>query len=159
MKTDPNVEYDYIRLPKTLCEKIKQLDNPDNYIQEYIEGSKNEIKAGFDSFDEEILGYRAGMAKLRKDFQEAYKEATDSHYKAWQEFDKNRQSLRNMAEQAVKELLPLTQEVEKLNGMINKVNTWDIQRFIEMIEKLKSHLYGEDRNIIEFLVNNYKKKE
>ena len=159
MKIPSDVECDYIRLPKILCKKIEQLDDPMNFIQEYIDASKREIKASFDAFDDDILEYMASMQLLKSKFKSAADEAIKANYQVWEDMDKKRLSLRTQIAACVAELNPLQEEVERLNVQLNKVNTWDIQRFIEMIEKLKGHLYGEDRNIIEFLVNNYKKKE
>jgi prefoldin subunit 5 len=159
MKINPNEEKELVWLPKSVVEKIKQLENSDNFIQEYLDQSKRDIRANFETFDDEVLGYRASMIKAKSEFQKAADEAIKANYAVWQDFEENKKSLRSQVESCVAELRPLTEEVDRLSKEIAKVKTWDIERFVDMIEKLKSHLYGEERNILEFLINNYKKKE
>lgn len=158
MKIDPNEEKELVWLPKSIVTKIKQLENSDNFIQEYLDDSKRDIKANFDTFDDEILGYRASMVKVKTEFNKAADEAIKANYQVWLDFDKKRASLRAQVDQCVAELKPLTEEVEKLNGLLKQVHTWDIERFLEMLNRVQGHLYGEERNILEFLIKNYKKE-
>ena len=151
-------EKELIWLPKSLVKKIKDLDDPNNFIQQYLDDSKREIKASFETFDDEIIGYRANMIKVKSEFKKAADECISANYKVWEDFDKKRDELRIKVAAATEELSPMIQEFEKLTALINKVDGWKIERFLETLEKLKGHLYGEERNIIEFLVKNYKKE-
>jgi peptidoglycan hydrolase CwlO-like protein len=159
MKIDPNESKELIWLPKSIVEKIKQLENSDNFIQEYLDQSKRDIRANFETFDDEVLGYRASMVKAKSEFQKAADEAIAANYKVWQDFEEKKKSLKAQVEACVSEIKPLTEEMNRLNAEIQKIKHWDIERFLEMIEKLKGHLYGEERNILEFLILNYKKKD
>lgn len=157
MNTNKEQEYNYIRLPKSICEKIKQLENPENFILDYIELSKRDIMSNFEAFDDEILTYRGNMAKLKSEFKKVVDEALDANYKVWEDFDKQRKSIRAQVDQMKKELEPLTKELEEISGLMSKVNSWNIQHFLDMLTKIQGHLYGEDRKILEFLINNYGK--
>jgi chromosome segregation ATPase len=158
MKINPNEEKELVWLPKSIAEKLKQLENSDNFIQDYLDSSKRDIRANFETFDDEILGYRASMVKAKLEFQKAADEAIAANYKVWQDFEEKKKSLSAQVESCVAEIKPLTEEFNRLNAEIQKIKTWDIERFVEMLSKLKSHLYGEERNILEFLVKHYKKE-
>jgi cell division protein FtsB len=101
----------------------------------------------------------ASMQLLKTRFKQAADEAIKANYEVWEDMDKKRVSLRAQIAKCVAELEPLKDEITTLNAQINKINSWDIERFIDLVDKLKGHLYGEDRKIIEFFVQNYKKKE
>ena len=55
------------------------------------------------------------------------------------------------------ELTPLIQEITELKKLCNSVDTWGISNLVESISKLKN-LYGTEKEMFEFLVNNFKEQ-
>lgn len=150
-------EKDLVWLPKSLCKKIKELEDTDKFILDYIEESKKDIKLNIDSLDDEVLVYKGLMAKARTAFQEAKTEALEANYATWESFDKESKNISSKAIALKDSLGPLTQELEKINGLIDKVRTHRIDELISTIEKFNS-LYGQNKEVFEFLLNNFGKE-
>jgi hypothetical protein len=151
-------EKDLVWLPKNLCKKIKELEDTDKFILDYIEESKKDIQLNIEAFDEEILIYKGLMAKARQGFLEAKTEALETNYAIWDSFDKESKNIYDKSSKLKDSLGPLTQELEKINGLIDKVRTHRIDELMSTIEKFNS-LYGQNKEVFEFLLNNFGKED
>jgi hypothetical protein len=160
MNEEPK-KYVSLYLPASQADRLKALeeDGINNFVEEYMEQSKRDLKATMDSMDDEIIQYKAFMIDARKKFKAAKEAELEANWALWDEFEDQKKSLYNKAQQAAEQLKPLTEELEKIKGLMDGIDKWGIERFLEMLEKVKNHLYGGERNILEFLVKNYKKDE
>lgn len=152
-------ETELVWLPKSLAKKIASVKNSDNFVLEYIEDSKREIKNDLDAFEDEIISYKAAMIKFREEFKKAKQEQIEANYVVWDKFEEDRKSIRDLATKAATELRPLTEELEKINSELSKISKYQMKDFVNTIREISGMLYGENRNILEFLVANYKKSE
>lgn len=149
-------EKELVWLPKDLAKKVESLKDSDNFVLKYIEESKRDIKANLDSLDDEIVQYKGLMAKARSSFKEAKEDALEANYALWESFDNERKSLKAKAEQMVESLKPLTEELKKINEQLNNIHVYRFKEVIDVIDAF-SNLYGDKREILEFLLKNYKK--
>ena len=151
----------YLYLPESQAKKLEALKEGDleNFIFEYIQQSKKELSIQLDEMDEDIIQYKAAMIDARKKFKAAKEEMLEANYAMWEEFDEQKKSIRSKAEEVVEELKPLTEKLSEIVVLINSIEKWKIEGFLETINKIKDSLYGENKNIIEFLVKNYKRNE
>jgi hypothetical protein len=151
----------YLYLPESQAKKLEALKEGDleNFIFEYIQQSKRELSIQLDEMDEDIIQYKAAMIDARKKFKAAKEEMLEANWAMWEEFDEQKKSIRSKAEEVVEELKPLTEELTKIGNLMNNVKKWEIENFLDMLDKIKYHLHGDNKNIIEFLVKNYKRNE
>jgi len=148
-------------LEESQAKKLEALKEGDleNFIFEYIQQSKRELSIQLDEMDEDIIQYKAAMIDARKKFKAAKEEMLEANWAMWEEFDEQKKSIRSKAEEVVEELKPLTGELSKISLMMNSIKQWEIERFLKMLNAIGEHLYGENKNIIEFLVKNYKRDD
>lgn len=151
-------EYEYCRIPKSLAKKIADLKCPDNFVLDYIEESKKDIKSNFDFLGEEILIYRGEMAKARADFTKVKEDALAANYALWESFEAEKKSIWEKSKELQNALKPLTEELAKINKAIDSLNTYRMDELIKTIQTF-SGLWGENKEMLEFLMKNYKKNE
>jgi len=153
-------EKTHVYLPVSLAKKVKELENSDNFVLEYIERSKKSMMANLDSMDEEVLMYKANMVKARKEFGAAVEEMLAADYKVWEKFDEDRKSTYGMAKQMVESLQPLKAELESIKKLMDSINTWRANDLLELLQAINSNaVNGETRNMMKFLMENYKQEK
>ena len=150
-------EKEIVWLPKKLADKVKALENSDNFVDDYIEQSRTEIRANLDTFDSEIIEYRANMIKARKAFEIAKDEMIKASYEIWDKFQDDKKSLCSMATELTNGLLPLANELKKINDMINGLDEYKIKGLVNLVKAFNNECYGENAKILKFLMDNYKK--
>jgi predicted RNase H-like nuclease (RuvC/YqgF family) len=156
-----NKKYVSLYLPESIADKLNAMeeDGVNAIMDEYMEHTKRDLKSTMDSMDDEIIQYKAFMIDARKKFKAAKEAELEANWALWDEFEDQKKSLHNKAQQAADQLKPLTEELTKISSLMNGIDKWGIGGFLEMLKEVKNHLHGEDRNILEFLVKNYKKGE
>ena len=163
MKT---VEKDLVWLPKDLCEKIKILEDPtsqecSDLIEQYIKDSKESYKMSLESLDEDLLIYRGLMMKVKKSFENASKVALAESYDLWEKYDEELPRTRGKIDNLLKLLEPLEHKLEYINKSINSINTYNIEKLVDLIQKLENiiNCSGKTSDLMMFLMDNYKEKE
>lgn len=156
MKTE---ERDLVWLPKSLANKIKEVEDIktiEKEILNYVCEIKNSLKLNTESMDEEIIQYRAYMIKARDAFKKAKDEELDAFYSLWETYDKDISKIKTQVNKAKEGLNPLLSELQTIKKEISTIDTWGFDKISESIQKVSS-LYGENKEMFMFLVNNYKK--
>lgn len=151
-------EKELVWVSKDLAKKIKSLENSDNFVLEFIEESKKDLKANFDAIDDEIIQYKANMIKAREAFRIAKDEMLSANYEIWEKFDTDRKSLYGAANLLVEKLKPLKDELATISDLMNKIDKWGIQSFVESLDKIIYLINSDKKEILQFLINNYKKE-
>lgn len=158
-----------IWVSKEIAEKHKAMESEENsihnqdklinnYMDDVVADSKAEFKANLESLDEDVAIYTGLMLKTKQAFKKAKDEALESSYALWEEYEKERPRVDEKVGAIVKSLDPLVSKLNEVNELFSKIKTYDIERFSESI-KFVSGLYGENKEIVEFLVNNFKKDD
>lgn len=151
-------EYRSWYLPKDVAEKMKAVCATDwlsQYILEYIDKTKKDWKSYCDSLDEDLLVYRACMAKARNEWKTAFQESTNAHYQLREETEAERKSLSSNVKILKEEIKPLQCELNEVDKLLKWFDLYKVKDLIEAIKEI-NWLYGENKKIIEFIMNNYK---
>ena len=151
---------------KEFAEKYKMLENKkemreqqiavfEDYMKKVQEQTRSEFRANLESLDEDAAIFSGLMLKVKQSFEKAKSEYMDSSYALWEKFEKETPNAKDKTQKMVAVLTPLKQELEQVNALLNKINTYDLDRVIAAIEKLNG-LYGSSKDMVEFLVQNFK---
>jgi hypothetical protein len=85
-------EYDYMRVPKDLAIKLKELENEDalyeKEVLKYVDRTKKDISNQVELLDDDVLMFKAKLASYKKAFKEAYESADTEMYSFWEDLDK-----------------------------------------------------------------------
>lgn len=149
---------DLVWLPKSLVKEVKKLESDEELeklILKHIEDSKLSITAELAELDDQVLMYRGLMVKARNEFKKAKDEELESFTAIWDHYEKDIKNIRQKVEEVKNALQPLKDEVAAVKGMMNEIYVYDFKTLIGVIREF-SQLYGENKNMIEFLINNYK---
>ena len=158
------IEKDLAWLPKPLVEKIKSIDDPiskecEKLIDEYIDSSKKEFKQSLDNLDEDLIQYQSMMIKTKNKFKEAKEEQVEASYALWEKFEDELPSVEKKTKKIIAKLQPLKEELTEIDDIIKSIQTYDIQKLVEMIKFFNSNIYGETENILKYLIDNYRSKK
>jgi len=159
MKENEPKTYVNLYVPISQAKRLKDLeqDGINNFVEEYIAETKRDMKVSIENMDEDIIQYKAFMIDARKKFRAAKEEMLEANWALWDEFEEQQKFIYNKAQKAADQLKPLTEELQKITKLMNVIDNYKIESFLEILEKIKDHLYGEDRKILEFLTLNYKR--
>lgn len=158
MKTD--LVKDLVWLPKELCEKIKRVESDgelENLVMQHIKESKFNINNELENLDENILQYRGLMIKSRNEFKKAKEEELDSYYTLWEKYEEDINGIKEKVNEIKNFLSPLKKELKEVEELMNKIRIYDFKELNEVL-RIFSSLYGENKKILEFLFENYKKE-
>lgn len=156
-----NTEKEWISLylPKNLAIQVKGLEEgrtKEELVLKYIEESKDDIKVTLESFDEDVIMYKAQMISLRKKFEEAKNAELEANYKMWEQFDLEKVELKKKIGTAVSELKPLIEEFKLLKALINDINLYKIDDLTNSISKLSASMKDNEHvEILKFLFEKY----
>lgn len=138
--------------------KEEQIRIFNEYLEGIQEASRAEFKANFESLDEDVAIYKGLMLNVKQAFGKAKTEQLQASYALWEEFNKDLPDIQEKTAKIVETLTPLADKLTQINDLLGKIQTWNFKAVIEIIEKI-SCLYGNNKDMVEFLVNHYMPKE
>jgi len=158
-----------IWVDKEFAERYKLLDGDKTkrehqiaMFNEYLEGiqkaSRDDFKANLQCLDEDVAIYKGLMISVKQAFETAKDEQLKDSYALWEKFDKDLPNIREKTTEVIETLNPLVDQLTKINELLGKIQIWDFEKLIKTVENLSS-LYGESKDMIEFLVNHYMPKK
>lgn len=130
----------------------------EEYIKDISEESKKDFAANLESLEEDVAIYTGLMLKVKQSFSKAKDEQLAASYELWEKFDKELPSVRDKTQKIIDTLRPLKAELQEIEKLIGNINLWNIDKLSESISNLSS-LYGANKEMVEFLVKNFKKEE
>lgn len=162
-------EKDLIWVSKEFAEKFKALEKEENtreeqskifdeYLEQIQEKVKSDFKANLESLEENAAIFTGLMLKVRQSFEKAKNEHLEASYELWEKYDIEKGSIEEKTQKIILGLKPLKDELKEINDLLGKIRTYEMEKVIETIEKLNG-LYGNSKDMIKFLVNNFKPKE
>jgi chromosome segregation ATPase len=152
---------------KEFAEKYKMLEGKkemrelqiaefEEYMKKVQDQARREFRANLENLDEDCAIFSGLMLKVKQSFEKAKNEHLDASYALWEKFEKEIPDVRKKIQTITETVTPLKKELEDVNALLAKINTYDLDRVIEAIGKL-NNLYGTSREMVDFLVNNFKK--
>lgn len=156
-----NEEKEFVYLPVSLARKIKDLGEGKVYeglVLDYLNESKNEIKANLASLDDDVIRYKGLMIKAKQAFKEAKDEEIKNSYEMWESLDKELPSLKEKVESMKQSLLPLQSTLKEINSGMEVLRTYQIKELLEIVKEISQELSYDSKTgkILKFLVANYK---
>lgn len=152
---------------KEFAEKYKALEGKketremqiavfEEYMNKVQNQARSDFKANLETLDEDAAIFSGLMLKVKQSFEKAKNEHLDASYALWEKFEKEIPDVRTKIQKITETVTPLKKELEDVNALLAKINTYDLDRVIEAISKLHN-MYGTSREMVDFLVNNFKK--
>ena len=139
-------------------EREQLLKALNDYMQQREESTRNQFKIHLETIEEDAAVYTGLLLQVKQSFQKAKEEHAKDTYDLWEKFEEELPSVREKVGKIVAELQPLATQLREINQEIGKIQTWDIGKLFEMIQQI-SELYGENKEMVQFLVNNYKRQD
>lgn len=154
------MEKEYVYIPKVIADKIKGVEDIttiENAIKDYVAQNKKELESYIEGMDEDMIYFRGMMIKARESFKKAKDEELSAYESLWTKFDEDRYEIRKKVTAIKEELTPLISEITELKKLCQSVDSWGIDKLASSVEKV-TQLYGTEKQMFEFLVNNFKKE-
>ena len=147
-------EKELVWLPKKLANQVQALENPDNFVKEYIEESKREIKNNLDNLDDDIIQYKAAMISARQKFKEAKDEVLKANYEVWEKFEDDNKELHRMRDVLLNQLRPIKKEVDEIKESLRSISTYQMKDLLELLEKIGYALQdSQTREVLKTLID------
>lgn len=155
---------DLIWLPVDVIAEIKKYEDPTSVeckkiIDKYIEKLKSEYEENLRQVDEEVAVYRGLMIQAKNSFQKAVQEQLEANYAIWEQFDQQSTDMQKKVDALVNKLKPLKDAFEQIERQINRFDRHGIDSFTQSVDNLARAMNGPAKEMIQFLVDNFKKPE
>lgn len=163
MKQIKDEKKELVWVPARFKKEFEAIDDEgkkEYLILQYIQEAKNDLKYSIESLDDDVASFKGSMIKVRKAFEEAKNEQLTANYELWEKFDKELPSVTRKIDILNDKLTPLIKNFGIIEEKIGKIRTWEIDKLLELVEKLDSYLsYNNDTSkILKFLFENYPAK-
>jgi len=158
-------EQELVWVEKELAEKHKaifsdkgKIEERKKVFEEYLEkvqnSSRQEFKAQLAGLEEDAAMYTGLMLSVKKTFEKAKNEQLTASYELWEKFEAELPSTSQKVEKLIKALNPLVKKVEELNGVMAKLQTYNIDKVADSVTRL-SAMTGKNKEMVEFLINHF----
>lgn len=163
------IDYDYMRVPKDLAVKLKELENENELYEKevlkYVERTKIDISGQVEMLDDDVLMFKAKLTSYKKAFKEAYESADTEMYSFWEDMDKKistrHKSLRSRFDGISKildrEFEEKKHQIERLSQKMESINTYSFDRIISFLKSFDS-LAPESRELFINMIDKQKEK-
>lgn len=152
---------------KEFAEKLKKLETAkatreqqervfDEYISAVTASVRSDFKANLENLEEDAAIFIGLCLKTRQAFEKAKNEHLEASYALWEKFDTEIPSVKKKTEAVVAELKPILDMVKAIDAGIKNIDIMRFERLLECLRAMAS-LYGQERPMLEFLVNNFKR--
>lgn len=143
-------DYDYIRVPKHLAVKLKELENEDSLYEKevlkYVKNTKKDISDQVELLDDDVLMFKAKLASYKKAFKEAYDSADTEMYSYWETLDKKlstrHKSLRdrfdNISRVLDREFELKQNQIERMSKKMESINTYSFEKIITFLRSFEN---------------------
>ncbi len=148
---------DLIWVPKEIADKYKEMESDAGkleFIEKYIEESRQDLKIDLDGFEDDVLQYRGLMLKAKETFRKAKDEEIQSHYDLWENFEKEKPKVSEKINSIIALLNPLKNELQEFKDLFKSIDLHNLQEIERTLNSIRN-LYGENKAMVEFLMKNY----
>jgi archaellum component FlaC len=149
---DRFAEKEYTYVPKRLVKLLQDSEDHEKIILEFIDESKREVRQNLESLDEDLLQYRAMMAKSKQAFREAKDEQCNAMYELWESYEPELGKVRKMASNLAKELAPIKNAVLDLQKTIDGVSTYSLEKMVEIVKQVGS-MSDDEKDMFKMLLD------
>jgi len=147
------LKYNVLKEDKTKREEQIKMFN--EYMENIQLKARQEFKVQFESLEEDAAIYKGLMLNVKQAFEAAKNEQLKASYDLWDQFDKEIPNIEEKTQKIIDVLTPLVKQLTQVNDLLGKISTYQFEKVINTVQTM-TNLYGESKDMVEFLVNNYK---
>lgn len=154
-----------IWVKKEFAERYKKIESDEerikvfeDYLKTIEKESQREYKANLENLEEDVAIYTGLMLKVKQAFEKAKDEQLKASYELWENFEKEIPKIKEKINKMIQVVNPVLEKTNELRDMLQKINTWDIEKFVNCVLEI-SNLYGKNKEMFKFLINNFKEKK
>jgi len=143
-----------IWVPREIKEVLEKMDSDNEklrIVDEYINSRKVEITYTIEALDDDLLRFKAFSLKYKTELQKVYEEQNAKLEKLFEDIGGMQDNIYLKIEQAKKQLNPITDKIKEVNKTLDNINTYKIERLIELLEKF-NRMSEEDKRLFEILI-------
>jgi mevalonate kinase len=100
---------------------------------------------------DDLLRFKAFALKYKTEIQKVYEEQNNQLEKLFEDIGGMQNNIYLKIEQAKKQLYPITDKVKEINKTLDNVNTYKIERLIELLETF-NRMSEENKRLFEILI-------
>lgn len=139
---------------KSLEDDFKKAD----FIQSLIEKTKKQMQNDIENLDEELLEFKSFVIRYSRAFKEAYDAQAINVEKLWEVSTEPVDNIRKQLNLIKSDIKETSKQVEELTSAIGNINTYKIERMIELLNQFKS-MSSSDKDIMKVLFETQKVNE
>jgi len=143
---------------KETIEKMESDQEKLKLVDKMINDRKLDITYAIESLDDDLLVFKAFSLKYKTELQKVYDEQSDKLEKLFENCGDIQSKMYLKIEETKTKLEPIISKIKSINETLEKVNTYKIERLIELIEKF-NRMSEEDKKLFEILIKNTEVKE
>ena len=102
--------------------------------------------------DENALRFKLHAQQTRDNYEKVVKEEVDKTYELWEKCEDLRADVRNKIDTFIPVFKSVNSELDKLNQSMANINTYRIEKLIELVYKFKE-MSEEDKNMLAKLLD------
>ena len=143
-----------IWVPKEIKEVLEKMDSDNEklrIVDEYINNRKLDITYSIEALDDDLLRFKAFSLKYKTELQKVYQEQGDKLEKLFEDCGDIQSKMHLKIEETKNKLDPIVSKIKSINETLDKVNTYKIEKVIELIEKF-NRMSEEDKRLFEMLI-------
>jgi len=161
-------EKEIVWVDKEFAERLKKLESEestreqqdrvfDEYLAKISDYVKRDFAASLEGLEEDAAIFTGLMLKVKQAFEKAKDEQLTASYALWEKFEEEKPSISKKIAGLAETLNPLIDQLTTVNSLLDKLNTYNIDRVVESVSLLNG-LYGGGKDMMEFLITNFKAK-
>jgi len=152
------VDKDFAEQWKALTTEKATREMREKVFNEYMKTTTEKVQQSFrsdlENLEEDAAIFQGLMLKVKQAFEKAKNEHLNASYDLWEKFESEIPSIRDKTNKLIETLRPLEAQLNTINGLLGKINTYNIDKFISSISVLASS-YGKNKDMIEFLIKHF----
>jgi len=127
-------------------------------VDELIKDRKLGITQDIESLDDDLLRFKAFSLKYKTELQKVYEDQNDKLGKLFEDIGDISSKMYLKIEETKNKLNPITDKIKEVNKTLESLNTYKIERVIELIDKF-NRMSEEDKRLFEILIKQTDIKE
>lgn len=140
---------------KKALEEANDPETKERILYEKAQEQKKKMQTDLDMLSDDVMRYKGLLAGYRQEFKEVQKEHAKKMEDIWHDFEEIRTKHKKKADRLAEDLSPLKEELKNLGDMLRNLDTYNLQDLTKTIKEINSNFYGETKEILKFLFENY----
>lgn len=138
---------------------IKEADDPDTkerILADAAKKIKGHMQTEVDEMDDELVRYKGMLANFKIEFKKAKKDQLKEMYDIWEDFDQEISKIQKKIDSITQVVEPLNKQASDLNNLLSKLNTYNLDKLLELLNAINRAYSGKSKEIINYLFKTYK---